>query len=1010
MQEPRLYQIEIYERALQGNTIAVLPTGAGKTLIAVMLMRERLVEMRACGQSNNENIIFIAPTKVLVGQQQRYIERNMSDMDAIVRGFTGDNFTTKFGGARGGDFKAAEWQRQLSEIDVMVLTPELMRQVVERNWLDMNRLNLLVMDECHHCTGKSPLAIVCRLIQQWEGEKRQDAGPKDDEKKEDFPLLSSDAAEVSLNVQRVAVKKPLIFGLTASPSTSKKSAEKNCLELEQSTNCKIITVEKYAQELQKALTKTTLSLLRYETDNALAINALATVALSDINSKDSALLSLFTKLAKRSKDANSNSADQGIGSYHFCVSTHGPLVLHQAYLRARYASHLCSFYKTLRTLHMEPRQMAQLAPLNLPDLCMDSDMSGSAFSARNADAAAVVFEPSFRANQPISSPVFNNLFDVQQSIGQVIRSAEEGGSLCALYALQMAMDVKSSSMEDRLRSLVVPVPSNQPLEQSACTFSTIDVQNVHSLVEDICLGPFEPSILLDAEYCVCASLIETVMALAQVLDCDVCRRAELKMHSLLDPLMRQLSSSHAAKWYNQKLNSRLGEQALVNEGVGGTASVASCPFAMQCQGPIALLIDIMSRLTSENARSSLPVRIGTSGILHQLALATPELQAGDGMHSYQCLKIQDVKTIAFVVSTLIIESVDDEYVYGLVFGSDGVKLDGYVYESLEQAEGTFVVVPATRPVQPLSPAISSICPEHSPQVTPAPTPMITHDEHPTDVVSTDSDSSLEDWEKEDMPLPPVVFVPSEAPAPIAGKQDDVGTTGGFHSSKARSQLRLKVAETTSAASASANTGGAPSKNVPVAKSVVSVSASVEDLPSMPGPMSYQLVSSKFKALFHAVLERLNDEYSDGQMLQQGPVEAEDESEVLRLYIVFCRMKLTATALKTMFAAITRIRTKILSSLRTPGLGLSIDVSRMALDDINLVPHSLVGGDKQQEQLKVLAAFQTGTQNILFATDIAEEGLDVQPCRLVVNFDMVRPSCWFSMYCMHHFSRNITPCR
>lgn len=49
---PREYQMELFERAKEDNVIAVLDTGSGKTLIAVLLLRhilEKEVEDRAAG-------------------------------------------------------------------------------------------------------------------------------------------------------------------------------------------------------------------------------------------------------------------------------------------------------------------------------------------------------------------------------------------------------------------------------------------------------------------------------------------------------------------------------------------------------------------------------------------------------------------------------------------------------------------------------------------------------------------------------------------------------------------------------------------------------------------------------------------------------------------------------------------------------------------------------------------------------------------------------------------------
>ena len=80
---PRKYQEKISETAKNSNTLVVLPTGLGKTLIALLLAIERKKLFP------NSKVIFLAPTKPLVEQHYEYFKSNLPELYAELQIFTG---------------------------------------------------------------------------------------------------------------------------------------------------------------------------------------------------------------------------------------------------------------------------------------------------------------------------------------------------------------------------------------------------------------------------------------------------------------------------------------------------------------------------------------------------------------------------------------------------------------------------------------------------------------------------------------------------------------------------------------------------------------------------------------------------------------------------------------------------------------------------------------------------------------------------------------------------------
>src|SRR4051794_27692226 len=117
---PRHYQQELFERACTENTLAVLDTGTGKTLVAVMLLRHVLAEERARREQGRPRRLafFLVNLVPLVFRQARVLRTNC---DASVQHYCGQ---------MGVDlWQESVWRSQFAQHDVLVMTCQILLNV-----------------------------------------------------------------------------------------------------------------------------------------------------------------------------------------------------------------------------------------------------------------------------------------------------------------------------------------------------------------------------------------------------------------------------------------------------------------------------------------------------------------------------------------------------------------------------------------------------------------------------------------------------------------------------------------------------------------------------------------------------------------------------------------------------------------------------------------------------------------------------------------------------------------
>jgi len=129
---PRDYQNTIFETCKQKDCLVVLPTGTGKTLIALMMTIDRFKKFPL------EKIIILAPTRPLIEQHFESFKKSLPEGWADMQLFTGKTPA---------DQRKKIWQTA----EFIFSTPQCIANDLDKMLYKLDEVSLLVVDECHRC-------------------------------------------------------------------------------------------------------------------------------------------------------------------------------------------------------------------------------------------------------------------------------------------------------------------------------------------------------------------------------------------------------------------------------------------------------------------------------------------------------------------------------------------------------------------------------------------------------------------------------------------------------------------------------------------------------------------------------------------------------------------------------------------------------------------------------------------------------------------------------------------
>ena len=128
--EYREYQVSLANQATKENCLVVLPTGLGKTTVALQVIAEFLSRQKG-------GVLFLAPTRVLAHQHYDFLKKNLLIDDIAL--LTGEDPIVK--------------RKKLWINSIICATPEITKNDLDRLIVSPDQFSLLIFDEAHRTIG-----------------------------------------------------------------------------------------------------------------------------------------------------------------------------------------------------------------------------------------------------------------------------------------------------------------------------------------------------------------------------------------------------------------------------------------------------------------------------------------------------------------------------------------------------------------------------------------------------------------------------------------------------------------------------------------------------------------------------------------------------------------------------------------------------------------------------------------------------------------------------------------
>ncbi|MDW7725643.1 MAG: DEAD/DEAH box helicase [Candidatus Methanoperedens sp.] len=142
--EQRLYQLALAGEAIKKSTLVVLPTGLGKTIVALLVMVSRM---------DAGKILLLSPTKPLVEQHVAFLRSTLNIPPGEIVLFTGNIPPKK---------RVSMWE----DARVVVSTPQVIENDILGKKINLENVSCIIFDEAHRASGNYAYVYIAEKYAQ----------------------------------------------------------------------------------------------------------------------------------------------------------------------------------------------------------------------------------------------------------------------------------------------------------------------------------------------------------------------------------------------------------------------------------------------------------------------------------------------------------------------------------------------------------------------------------------------------------------------------------------------------------------------------------------------------------------------------------------------------------------------------------------------------------------------------------------------------------------------------